>query len=184
MFPSESAARDLPAPLFWKLRRLWSNWEMIVLRPLELMNLLQAIIGSEEVVRDMHGPLPATVVDTTRLAARKIEALASSLGLPVTAATARNMFAPATTSQEFHRAVTQLGNTLFMEMGHRKFYGPLEQFAKYFENDRLFGDDVFAKFSSANDDIYEAGTCLALERGTASVMHCMRIMEAGLAALV
>jgi hypothetical protein len=46
-----------------------------------------------------------------------------------------------------------------------------------------FGDVVEAVFRSANDDIYEAQKCLALGRATACVMHLMRVVEAGLAAL-
>jgi hypothetical protein len=47
----------------------------------------------------------------------------------------------------------------------------------------LFGDEVFDAFPSANDDIAEAGACLALGRGTACVMHLMRASEVGLSAL-
>lgn len=39
------------------------------------------------------------------------------------------------------------------------------------------------KFVPANQDIEEAGKCLALSRGTATVFHLMRVMEAGLKAL-
>jgi hypothetical protein len=41
----------------------------------------------------------------------------------------------------------------------------------------IFGDEVFNAFGLANEDISEAGTCLALERGTASVFHLMRALE-------
>ena len=43
--------------------------------------------------------------------------------------------------------------------------------------------DVFNAFPSANNDILEASNCLALERGTATVMHLMRVAEVGLKAL-
>jgi hypothetical protein len=56
--------------------------------------------------------------------------------------------------------------------------------ASYYQSDEpLFGNEVFNAFPSANDDIAEAGTCLALERGTACVMHLMRVSEVGLASL-
>lgn len=41
----------------------------------------------------------------------------------------------------------------------------------------LFGDKVTKKFPKALEDIEEAGTCLALGRGTACVFHLMRAME-------
>ena len=48
---------------------------------------------------------------------------------------------------------------------------------------KLFGDEVFYAFPSASNDILEAGNCLALERGTAAVMHLMRVCEVGLKTL-
>src|SRR5205823_5048579 len=112
-----------------------------------------------------------------------IEEISENLELPVTGATARNMLGRADTSEKLRTAMLQIGNTLFMELDKRKFYGPLERYTKYFEPEQLFGAEVFNNFASANDDIYEAGTCLALERATACVMHLMRVLEAGLAAL-
>jgi hypothetical protein len=49
--------------------------------------------------------------------------------------------------------------------------------APYFEQPSGFGDEVFKNFSSANDDMAEAGTCLALGRATACVMHLMRVLR-------
>jgi hypothetical protein len=48
---------------------------------------------------------------------------------------------------------------------------------------RVLGKEVFDAFPTANNDVSEAGMCLAFERGTACVMHCMRILEVGLVAL-
>jgi hypothetical protein len=45
----------------------------------------------------------------------------------------------------------------------------------------LFGDDVEAKFD-VSFDVSAAGRCLALEEWTASVFHCMRVLEIGLVA--
>lgn len=47
----------------------------------------------------------------------------------------------------------------------------------------LFGEAVDDAFPRAAYDITEAGKCLALERWTAAVMHLMRALEHGLAAL-
>jgi len=55
--------------------------------------------------------------------------------------------------------------------------------AWWFDNKQTFGDDVLNSFPSAVDDILEAGNCYALDRSTASVFHCMRILEHGLNAL-
>jgi hypothetical protein len=69
-------------------------------------------------------------------------------------------------------------------LNRRKFFEPEPHYLKYFENPKLFGDAVFSSFPSATDDIAEAGTCLALERSTACVMHSMRATEVALRALV
>jgi hypothetical protein len=47
----------------------------------------------------------------------------------------------------------------------------------------VFGDAVDKAFPNIKEEVYEAGNCLALERWTASVFHCMRTLELGLQAL-
>src|SRR5205085_2893873 len=53
----------------------------------------------------------------------------------------------------------------------------------YFDKAEAFGPEVSTAFPGANYDITEAGNCLALERGTASVFHAMRVLEHGLRSL-
>lgn len=55
-------------------------------------------------------------------------------------------------------------------------YGPDVQF---YLNKKLFGPQVSKKFELANEDIEEAGKCLALQQSTACVFHLMRVMEIG-----
>jgi hypothetical protein len=65
------------------------------------------------------------------------------------------------------------------------FYVPAER-TKFFpttNKTHIFGEAVGKAFPSAAYDISEAGTCLALARGTACVFHVMRVLEIGLAAL-
>ena len=70
------------------------------------------------------------------------------------------------------------------ELENKKFLMISPEKVHYFVHPELiFGKEVFDAFASANEDIAEAGTCLALERATASVMHLMRVVEAGLAVL-
>jgi len=54
---------------------------------------------------------------------------------------------------------------------------------RLFQKVAPFGAEVEARFPSANEDIYEAAKCLALDRATACVMHLMRVCELGLKAL-
>jgi len=56
------------------------------------------------------------------------------------------------------------------------------RYADYVNNDRLFGDTVSNAFPHAQEDIKEAGNCLAVDCGTAAVFHLMRAVEWGLRA--
>lgn len=57
------------------------------------------------------------------------------------------------------------------------------QEAAWFKSESPFGAEVAAAFNSAELDMREAAKCLATERHTACVFHCMRVLEAGLVAL-
>lgn len=57
---------------------------------------------------------------------------------------------------------------------------PAEKVELFESNEPLFGSNVAVKFPSITYEIEEAGKCLALNRYTASVFHCMRAMEKGL----
>jgi len=48
----------------------------------------------------------------------------------------------------------------------------------YWENETLFGSEVFDKIWEATDDIYEAGSCFAVGRAGGTIYHCMGIMQA------
>jgi len=72
------------------------------------------------------------------------------------------------------------------ELSGKAFFHVRPEDAKYFPTNNepyLFGEAVADVFPSANFDIHEAGTCLALGRMSASVFHLMRALEVGLAAL-
>jgi HEPN domain-containing protein len=89
----------------------------------------------------------------------------------------------AETPAELSSSIECLKQTILAELQTRLFYGVDPFCARYFENPELFGTEVFYAFPSANEDICEAGNCLALERGTACVMHMQRAMEAALKVL-
>ena len=55
--------------------------------------------------------------------------------------------------------------------------------AKVYDNPQLFGSAVAGRFPSAVFDIQEAGSCFALGRPTAGVMHLMRALEVSLDAI-
>jgi hypothetical protein len=86
-------------------------------------------------------------------------------------------------SEALASAFLTVKRTMHQEFLNRIFVEPEPRYKRYYEQGVLFGIDVFSAFPSANDDIYEAGTCLALERATACVMHLNRVLECGLASL-
>jgi len=65
---------------------------------------------------------------------------------------------------------------LLDEVQSRRFVGLGKEFGGLY-NSQQFPADVRAKFLSGVFEIDEASNCLALERGTASVFHLMRVME-------
>ena len=69
------------------------------------------------------------------------------------------------------------------ELSVRKLYTLSGRHSKYLEEPAPFGNKVEDSFPSASFDIEEAAKCRALGRWTASVMHLMRVMEAGLSSL-
>lgn len=145
-------------------------------------SIVFTLVNSEMMAVGKQGRLPQQVMDSLALGAENISDFCGKLELTVSASAAKQL-ARIETSEQLAFELPHLRNTIFTEIDARTFYGPLAQYAKYFENPKLFGDQVFAAFPSATDDITEAGTCLALERSTACVMHLMRVAEAGLKAL-
>lgn len=79
--------------------------------------------------------------------------------------------------------LAELKNRLEDEAKEVVFIRLRPEVVRYYEAPKLFGEAVSNRFPQAIDDIEEAGKCLALARGTACVLHTMRILEVGLRAL-
>ena len=60
---------------------------------------------------------------------------------------------------------------------------PASSAERWSKPEAVFGERVLDAFPSIGYDAREAGRCIALDRTTAAVFHCMRIMEVGLEAL-
>ena len=156
---------------------------MLELNAREFIQMIHALLAAENSGRGRTGPLTPMLVASRDRANDEMIGSLKKLELPVSVKTAEEMVSGAKTIEALHEAIGQLWNTVALELDGRKFYGPVSKYAAYFEPPKLFGDEVFNRFPSANNDIFEAGTCLALERGTAAVMHLMRVVEVGLKAL-
>jgi hypothetical protein len=78
------------------------------------------------------------------------------------------------------RDLENLRDRILDQLGSRYFLFVKASRLDYYVKPELFGPDVAMKFLAANDDIEEAGKCLAVGQGTAAVMHLMRVVEVGL----
>lgn len=76
-----------------------------------------------------------------------------------------------------------LNDAIRAEMSTQLFLRVFPERVDYYDQQEIFGPDVNTNFQSAKRDIKEAGSCYACDRGTAAVMHLMRVLEVGLNAL-
>jgi hypothetical protein len=156
---------------------------MLVLDAREFAEVMRALKSAEAREHGQSGPLTDAQKDYLDEGIEETIRRLEKLDLPVSVTTAREMCLRCGTHEQAKRGVEQLTSTVVYELDNRKFYGPLRRYEQYYEQSKLFGNDVFENLPSANNDILEAGTCLALERGSACVMHLMRVVEAGLKVL-
>jgi hypothetical protein len=71
---------------------------------------------------------------------------------------------------------------LRLDLQANKFLSIPSSAHKYYKNRHLFGPQVFTHFETTRDDVASAGNCYATGNYTASVFHCMRVLEKGLQA--
>lgn len=155
---------------------------MLVLNAGQFVRLVK-ILNSERANRDETGPLSRALLKKLSALCDSINKILMGFQLSHSIKVVDNVLRLTGTHQKFRSGIEQLAASIELELEDRKFYGPLPSLEQYYDQTELFGAKVFKNFSSANNDIYESGMCLALERGTACVLHLMRVMESGLAAL-
>jgi hypothetical protein len=76
-----------------------------------------------------------------------------------------------------------ISECVMAEARKQRFLYVLPDRVEYIENPTILGDLVLYAFPDAEQDIQEAGDCLAAECNTAAVFHLMRVVEHGLRAL-
>jgi len=93
------------------------------------------------------------------------------------------------TYAELASMLPEVMNRIEDETSHQVVMVVEPAYLKYFSDPQFFdstdstANKVSIQLSSANEDIAEAGKCLACGRSTACIMHLNRIMEVGLKAL-
>jgi hypothetical protein len=156
---------------------------MLTLDANRFLEVMEFLVRNHQANEKSTGDLSKLALRNFKAGIKETIVRLERLDLPVSVAAACHLLGEIKSYPQLHRGVEQITNTVRFELEGRKFYRPVRQFEKFYDHPKLFGDGVFTAFPSANNDISEAGTCLALERGTACVMHLMRIVETGLAAL-
>jgi hypothetical protein len=78
----------------------------------------------------------------------------------------------------------ELNRAVENDLTNLKFFVLGKDTAKYYKLKHPFGEAVYQAFESARHDAREAKNCYTLDRHTACVFHCMRVLEKGLHALV
>lgn len=73
-----------------------------------------------------------------------------------------------------------LSEAIRTELGDRQFVFIPPDDAKFYEQEKLFGEAIYDKFEKARNDIRDAGNCLAAGLPTACIFHLMRVAEIGL----
>jgi len=81
---------------------------------------------------------------------------------------------------QFRALIEELTNRVKDDLQAKLFCYIPKAKARYWENETLFGEEVFNKLPEAADDIYEAGSCFAVGRAGGTVYHCIGIMQAAL----
>ena len=156
---------------------------MLILDARGFQRLIANIIDAEVRFRTVKEEFSDVQTANMKSGLKAIAEQLKVLDMPISLNVLNSVFEGCNTAEKFHRAVDHLNTTVTAELNGRKFYGPLRKYEPYYEQAKLFGDEVFTNFPTSNEDIAEAGTCLALERATASVMHLMRVVESGLTVL-
>src|SRR5258706_245911 len=88
------------------------------------------------------------------------------------------------TLKTIHRKILETKQALDSDLTEHIFMSLRTADVKYFEQEKLFGPEVFTNFASTRSDVQSAGNCYATGNYTACVFHCMRVLEKGLHALV
>jgi hypothetical protein len=191
MVKPETAARrpshDIPSVS----HGLWSLWDMITFRIKPFLDIqdtltrLAQLIGSQhskfyprvnekarnDMKRHLAGIMPELALDEFSMCRKGAERLINTIENTDDArAILENV-------QDLRKRLLDQSEATYCLL-----LSPMEK-RLYESTESPLGAEVEKNFPSANEDIYEAAKCLALNRSTAAVMHLMRVCEVGLKAL-
>jgi hypothetical protein len=87
------------------------------------------------------------------------------------------------TAELLFDSIRDIRRDICLELGKHKFAYIRSPNDQYFDQERLFGDQVYQQCESARQDVRDAGNSFAAELYAATVFYLMRVAEHGLRAL-
>jgi hypothetical protein len=175
-------------------RRAWSLWDMISWAITNYSGMYGAL--DSHIVVFGHSAKLGLPIATADMALESKKHVAETvvnyvlqeakiLKLEHTIQMAQQLDAQLKTNQRFSpellvQELIKLKQLIIMETSKRKLAFIPAPYDIYFEQDRLFGNEVYDTFDEARQDLKDAGNCLAASLPTASVFHLMRVAEHGL----
>ncbi len=176
-------------------RKLWNALEMIEFYPLKFWNLVYLVMGPRLLARDHHEPV-AVSSDNPELDSaiwvtflREGEEMMRVLSLPISAEMVSRIIFKVENKHHpgyeypdnvYLTELENLQEILRSELLYRRFAYISPAVAEFFEQEKLFGQEVYDAFPEARVDIKDAGNCVAADLNTAAMFHLMRVAEFGL----
>ncbi|SCX36160.1 hypothetical protein [Agrobacterium rosae] len=153
------------------------------------------LMRTEAIESKRAGAIDIQLFSGIRECSRRLGVIADTLNMPAARASSGRLVQNVDIVAPFHLGLSPDRLSLVVseisilisafqdEMEERLLFAFPPSSARYFSGKPPFGDEVEEAFPAVSHDIVEAGRCLALSRWTATVMHLMRVLEAGLEAL-
>lgn len=132
-----------------------------------------------------HPEVPRHIIGDVNIALTQAQLIAAEADLTQSFMMIHRLgkqFASPVSPAELQHTIHQLIQLMTSEMAQRLFFVVTDD-ARYFGQERPFGDQVYDGFWSARTDATEAANCFALGRHGASVHHSMCALEPALKAL-
>jgi hypothetical protein len=171
---------------------------MLRFNAVRFVEIMEALQGSRALMRrnvevnPNHEEFSSQDLESLRLIAQALASSAGDLGTPLTKLAAERLESKIPRRKKGSkflrkdalRELDSLHERLCDETSLIHLFVMDAATRRYFGTDGLaFGEHVADALSQAIPDIIDAGDCIALKKGTASVFHLMRVMEAALKAL-
>jgi hypothetical protein len=153
--------------------------------------MASSVLDPNAPLYDLSKKIDSKVAEKLRDSLAEIKKHSKAIGLSISEATATDLLNEVSEQQKiinYQSVVTQLKclrKIIEIEMKDKAFFYISPERGRFWPkyDQPLFGTEVTQAFPSADFEIHQAGVCLAIGLGTASVFHQMRVLERGLMVL-